>query len=277
MSGATAAVSTARDYYNSADADTFYSSIWGGEDIHIGLYNSATDSIFDASRRTVAHIASSIQGLNSSQHVLDIGSGYAGAARYLAGKYKCQVTALNLSEVENARARALNQEQGLSDRIQVIDGSFEKLPFPDAHFDVVWSQDAILHSGSRAEVIAEVARVLRPGGQFVFTDPMQSDDCPGGVLQPILDRIHLSSLASPSFYRQQAKQHGLTELGFEPLTQQLIMHYSRVLQETERRAEQLKGKIDDQYLENMKAGLKRWVDGGERGYLTWGVFRFRKA
>ena len=30
-------VQTARDYYNSDDAETFYSTVWGGEDIHIGL------------------------------------------------------------------------------------------------------------------------------------------------------------------------------------------------------------------------------------------------
>jgi hypothetical protein len=34
----TAATQTARDYYNSADADTFYFQVWGGEDIHVGLY-----------------------------------------------------------------------------------------------------------------------------------------------------------------------------------------------------------------------------------------------
>ena len=34
---------TARGYYNSDDADGFYSTIWGGEDIHIGLYESKED------------------------------------------------------------------------------------------------------------------------------------------------------------------------------------------------------------------------------------------
>ncbi len=277
MSQASGATRTARDYYNSADADTFYSSIWGGEDIHIGLYEAEADSIFDASRRTVAHVAASVEGLSASSRVLDIGSGYAGAARYLANTFGCQVTALNLSAVENQRARALNEEQGLSQHIQVVEGSFEDLPFADASFDVVWSQDAILHSGDRAAVVREVARVLVPGGQFVFTDPMQADDCPDGVLQPILDRIHLSSLGSPAFYREEAAKHGLAEVGFEPLTPQLVTHYGRVLQETERHAEQLSHKVDEQYIERMKSGLQRWVEGGERGYLSWGIFRFRKA
>lgn len=277
MSQSSGAVNTARDYYNSEDADSFYSSVWGGEDIHIGLYESGEDAIFDASRRTVAHMAEQVEGLDAKSRVLDIGSGYGGAARYLAKTYRCHVTALNLAEVENQRARKLNQQQGLAEKIDVIDGSFEKLPFPDASFDVVWSQDAILHSGNRNAVVQEVARVLRPGGQFIFTDPMQSDTCPAGVLQPILDRIHLQSLGSPKFYREAAKASGLVEVGFEELTRQLSMHYGRVLQETVKRAAQLEGKIAPEYIERMKAGLQRWVDGGERGYLSWGIFRFRKA
>ncbi len=51
-----AAIALARDYYDSADADDFYRTIWGGEDIHIGLYDRGPD-IRKASRRTVDHMA----------------------------------------------------------------------------------------------------------------------------------------------------------------------------------------------------------------------------
>lgn len=272
-----AAVQTARDYYDSDDADQFYSSIWGGEDIHIGLYESPDDSIFDASRRMVAHIASGIDVLDRDAGVLDIGSGYGGAARFLAGTYGCSVRALNLSEVENRRARRMNAEQGLEELVEVIEGSFEELPFPSESFDVVWSQDAILHSGNRDRVIAEVARVLRSGGVFTFTDPMQADHCPDGVLQPILDRIHLESLGSPRLYRETAALLGLQDLGYEPLTPHLVTHYARVLEETERRSRALGSQVSADYIERMKAGLQHWIDGGKRGYLAWGVFRFRKA
>ena len=270
------AVATARDYYNSDDADRFYAIIWGGEDIHIGLYESGEDPITEASHRTVEKLADMLGPVSSQTRVLDIGSGYGGGARYLADRFGCHVTALNLSEVENARARQLNAERGLAERIDVIDGSFESIPAADASFDVVWSQDAILHSGQRERVLGEVARVLKRGGVFVFTDPMQPDDCPEGVLDPILARIHLQSLGSPGFYREVGARAGLTEEQFVPLTRQLVMHYSRVLQETERRAADLEGKVAPDYIARMKKGLRHWVDGGERGHLVWGIFRFRK-
>lgn len=270
------AVETARSYYNSDDADNFYFHVWGGEDIHIGLYESSQDSIAKASHRTVQRIAAQIAWLGPQSRVLDVGAGYGGAARHLAKTYGCRVTALNLSEKENERNREMNCEQDLDTLIDVVDGSFESIPADSTSFDLVWSQDAILHSGERDRVIGEIARVLRPGGDLVFTDPMQSDDCPKGVLQPVLDRIHLDSLGSIGFYRQAAASHGLREVGVIEMTANLVTHYGRVGEELERNRDTLKGKVSDAYIERMLTGLGHWVDAGGKGYLSWGIMHFRK-
>jgi SAM-dependent methyltransferase len=267
-------VNTARDYYNSRDADSFYHSIWGGEDIHVGLYEHPDEDIATASRRTVERIAGK-PALGPQNRVLDIGSGYGGAARYLAKLYGCRVSCLNLSEVENQRNRALNAEQGLSDLIEVVDGSFEDLPFEDNHFDVVWSQDAMLHSGDRIRVLQEVGRVLKPRGEFVFTDPMASDTCAKSALRPILDRLHLESMGSPEFYRRELNRLGMRSIEFEDHTSQLATHYGRVLAETERREAEISQNVSSDYLAPMKVGLRHWIDGGNAGNLTWGIFHIR--
>nr|WP_205543959.1 methyltransferase domain-containing protein [Rubrobacter indicoceani] len=277
------AQATARDYYDSPDADGFYATIRGGEDIHVGLYRTPDESIARASRRTVERMAGRLaepgvgERIRKGVRVLDIGSGYGGAARYLAGEHGCEVVCLDLSAVENDRNRRLTEKVGLSEKIEVLEGNFEEVPAEDEAFDVVWSQDAILHSGDRGRVFGEVARVLRPGGQFVFTDPMKADGCPDEVLQPILDRIHLDSLGSPGFYRQTAREVGLEEVAFEDHTAQLTRHYARVLQESESREEELAGVCGEEYVSRMKAGLQHWVDGGERGRLAWGIFHFRRG
>ena len=200
-----------------------------------------------------------------------------GAARRLVERFGCRVICVNLSEAENSRNRQLNREQGVDDRIEVIDGSFEDLPVDSDSVDAVWSQDAILHAGNRRRVLQEVDRVLRDGGQFVFTDPMQSDDCPDGVLDPILARIHLSDLGSPQFYRGVAKDLGWSDLGFEDHTNQLTNHYSRVLAITEERTEELSKVISEDYLKRMKQGLRHWIEGGRVGHLAWGIFSFAKS
>lgn len=264
-------VQTARDYYNSADADNFYATIWGGEDIHVGLYQSSTENIADASRRTVETMANAVK-LTPDTRVLDMGAGFGGAARYLAKTYGSPVVCLNLSEVENERNRALTAEQGLSDLVEVVDGSFEDMPFEDNSFDVIWSQDAFLHSGDRARVLEEAARVLRPGGQIIFTDPMAADGAPIEAVRPVLSRIRLDSMASPGFYRRELARLGFTSVEFREETAQLAQHYQRVFEETEARADDLQGKVSDDYVTGMKAGLKVWVDGGRAGNLTWGIF-----
>jgi sarcosine/dimethylglycine N-methyltransferase len=58
-----AVVETARTYYNSDDADNFYFHVWGGEDIHIGIYDTPDEAIADASRRTVERMAALVPGL----------------------------------------------------------------------------------------------------------------------------------------------------------------------------------------------------------------------
>lgn len=72
----------------------------------------------------------------------------------------------------------------------------------------------MLHSGNRGRLLAEVAPVLLAGGDFIFTDLMQADDCPEGVLQPILERLLLEDMASPGFYRGIAARSALREIAY---------------------------------------------------------------
>ena len=213
------------------------------------------------------------RSITAETRILDMGAGYGGAARTLAKKFGCKVTCLNLSEVENERNREKNREQGLEDLVDVVDGSFESMPIQDNSYDLVWSQDAFLHSGERGQVVSEIARVLVPGGRVVFTDPMADDNADVSALSPILARLHLDSLGSPGFYREEFAKHGLGDFSFDDHTHQLTTHYGRVLAELERAEPAFKGKISDEYITNMKTGLQNWVNGGKSGQLSWGIFR----
>lgn len=269
-------VEVTRTYYNSDDADRFYYTVWGGEDIHVGIYLEPEESIFDASRRTVERMASKLGRIGPGLRILDLGAGYGGAARFLAGKFGCHVTCLNLSEVQNQRNRDMNREQGLTENIEVLDGSFEEIPSPDDSFDVVWSQDAILHSGDRPKVLREVNRVLKKGGLFIFTDPMQRDGVDTQELRPVLDRIHLDTMGSIPFYRRELASLGYQEIEVEELTEQLVNHYSSVRRQIESREEDLRKVCSSEYLERMKQGLGHWIDAGSAGRLQWGILLFRK-
>lgn len=268
-------VEITKEYYNSQDADEFYHTVWGGEDIHIGIYDGS-NTIKEASRETVVQMAEEINHITDIDRLLDLGAGYGGAARYLADRFGCHVDCLNLSTTENQRNVEKNRKQGLDHLINVIEGNFEDLPFEDAKYDVVWSQDAMLHSNQKYKVFEEASRVLKPGGIFIFTDPMQADDCPDGVLDAVLKRIHLEEMGSMAKYRGFADQLGLMEMRTIDMPEQLVNHYSNVLKGLQTHYDKVIENVSKEYADNMQQGLKHWVDAGNQGYLNWGIMKFKK-
>lgn len=266
----------AEQYYDSRDADRFYHAIWGGEDIHIGLYEGPADAIADASRRTVAHMIARLSDIGDDARVLDLGAGYGGAARQIVAARGWTVDCVNISETQNERNRVLNAEAGAEGSIRVLHGSFDSPPVVGGVYDVVWSQDAFLHGEDRAKIIQAAATALKPGGRLIFTDPMAKADAPADALQPIFDRIHLSSLGTIEFYRKAADEAGLDEVGVEEMADMLGKHYARVREELTQRRDSLADVVSTDYVDRMIAGLGHWVDGAEKGWLTWGVLDFKK-
>jgi 2-polyprenyl-6-hydroxyphenyl methylase/3-demethylubiquinone-9 3-methyltransferase len=97
--------------------------------------------------------------------VLDIGCGGGFITEELAA-LGCQVTGIDPSVVSVAAARAHAAERGL--RIEYRAGAGEDLPVPDASFSVACCCDVLEHVRDVDRVISEAARVLQPGGLFLF-------------------------------------------------------------------------------------------------------------
>ena len=215
--------------------------------------------------------------LNTNSKLLDLGSGYGGAARYLAKNFGFQVTCLNLSKTQNERNRDLNKKYGLDNLIAVVEGNFEDIPFPEDSFDIVWSQDAIVHSANRELVVQEAVRVLNDSGEFIFTDLMQTNDCPKSILKPVLDRIQLDSLGSFGFYVEQGRKFGVKKTEVQDLSEHLTTHYQRVMEETQDRYVEMVEACGKEYIDKMIQGLKHWVEAGKNDYLSWGIVHMNKS
>ncbi|KAL8800934.1 MAG: hypothetical protein Q9182_004816 [Xanthomendoza sp. 2 TL-2023] len=275
---------TAKDYYDDASTDRFYTLLWGGQDIHAGIYSSTND-ITAASIATVAKMADTViqSGitLDSKTRILDLGAGYGGAARYLAKKYECEVVCLNLSGVQNDRNRELNRQEGLVDKIQVFEGVFEEVPAGVGEdFDVVWSQDSFLHSPNRAQIVSEIARLLRKDveGRVVFTDIMASADAwkkQPELMGQMMERLHLSSLATVEFYQAAFKGKRFRKLGYWDGVEHFGTHYRRLGEELEKRKEDLLVQgVDEKVMERHTGGMKKWVEAKEMGCVQWGIMCF---
>lgn len=271
----------AKDYYNSDDADNFYFRIWGGTDIHVGVYASETEAIFPAGRRAVSELASLIPfKLDASKRVLDVGAGFGGASRWLAATFGCHVISFNFSEKQNARNEQLIKEEGLQDRCTVMFGNFERLPFEDGSIDVVWSMDALLHSDQRQQVISECGRVLRKGGCLVFSDLMQvSPQVDRERILPLLARIHLTSFGSPALYEEAARASRLSLLEFRNMPEHMRIHYSRVREELEGASCRLVAErtVHQEFIDAMCKGLVLWSNAARDGLMTWGFMAFQKG
>ena len=97
-----------QNYYDTDDTDLFYQKVSGGEHVHIGLFEREDEPLEIAKKRTVESMASLVK-ISSNSRVLDLGSGYGGAARFLVKKYGCHVTCLNISTKQNIENQKRNQ------------------------------------------------------------------------------------------------------------------------------------------------------------------------
>ncbi len=97
--------------------------------------------------------------------VLDIGCGGGFTSEFIAQK-GATVSGIDLSDVSIETAKTHAIESGLT--IDYRSGNAENLPYEDNSFDVVCCVDVLEHLGDVARAIAEVKRVLKPGGTFLF-------------------------------------------------------------------------------------------------------------
>ena len=97
--------------------------------------------------------------------VLDVGCG-GGLLSEAFAAMGCEVTGVDRSAPTLASARAHAVQSGRS--IRYLDGSAESLPSDAQAFDVVVCCDVLEHVDSPDVVIGEIARVLKPGGAFLF-------------------------------------------------------------------------------------------------------------
>lgn len=105
----------------------------------------------------------------ASDHLLDIGCGIGGPARWIAAKYGCHVTGVDLTTEFCEAARELNGLCGLVDRVQILHGSALALPVPDASFDHAYSQAVLMNISDKLGFLREAFRVLRPGGLLALS------------------------------------------------------------------------------------------------------------
>lgn len=120
-----------------------------------------------------SHEIPGLLGLAPNHSVLEIGCGSGSYALYVAQTAHCSVLGLDLNAEGVRNANSLAPKQGLSAQAQFQQCDVSQpLPFADASFDAVYSNDVLCHIPGRLAVLRELHRVLKPGGSLLFSDAL---------------------------------------------------------------------------------------------------------
>jgi SAM-dependent methyltransferase len=158
----------------------------------------------------------------ATDHLLDIGSGIGGPARYVAARFGARVTGIDLTAAFCEAARHLTKVVGPADRVTFERGNALAMPFADSSFDGAYSMNVSMNIADKAALYAEIRRVLRPGGWLVLSELAQG---PGGAPDypaPWALTAESSFLATPSATRAGLEAAGFTVSAMHETTEQAL-------------------------------------------------------
>ena len=149
-------VSEVVSIYSGAQGDLF--QLMFGQQIHVGGMKASIDL---ADR---AGIAAGMKGV-------DLCCCNGADMRFLVRfRNVASMVGVDVTEAIVERGRRLTHEEGLDDKVQFILADACKSGLPSASADFIWSEDAWCYVPDKAKLIAEAARIVRPGGVIAFTD-----------------------------------------------------------------------------------------------------------
>ena len=127
------------------------------------------DELHPLGREATANLAS-LLNIQPTSHVLDVGSGIGGPSRYLASRFGCHVTGLDLVEEYCRVGDSLAKRVKLDNLLTYRQGDATQMTFEDATFDVVWTQHASMNIPDKKRLYSEMHRVLKPGGKLAVNE-----------------------------------------------------------------------------------------------------------
>lgn len=167
------------------------------------------DELHIGGRQATIDLASQLE-ITPDMHILDVGCGLGGAARFFAETRGCSVTGIDLTADYIRAAETLTRWVRLSHRVSFRHGSALALPFAPATFDGAYMMHVGMNVADKPRLFAEVRRVLRTGGVFAIYDVMLVG---GGQLTfplPCAATPETSFVVNTEEYRR-----GLEAAGFE--------------------------------------------------------------
>ena len=148
--------------------------------------------------------------LSPDHHVIDVGCGLGGPARFAASRFGCQMSGIDLTDEFIDTGRELSRWVGLDDRIALHQGSALSMPFDDGAFNAGYMLHVGMNIDAKKELFSEVHRVLQPGSMFGVYDVMQTGEGDLTFPVPWATTEATSAVAAPEHYKAHLESAGFT-------------------------------------------------------------------
>ena len=145
-----------------------------------------------------------------SDHLLDIGSGIGGPARYFANRFGCLITGIDLTPEYCDVARHLTGLLHLEDKVTFEVGNALHMPFADSHFDGAYSMNVSMNIAQKDDLYREIYRVLKPNGWLMLSEIAKGEGGDVDYPTPWASSAATSFLSTP-----EETERGLQEAGFD--------------------------------------------------------------
>ena len=164
--------------------------------------------------------------LAAGMHVLDVGCGLGGPARFFTETHRCRVTGIDLSEEFVQVANELTRRCGLADLATFRHGSALDLPFDTAAFDAATLIHVGMNISDKAKLFDNVRRVLKPGAPFGVYEAMRVGEGDLPYPMPWAQTSETSFVETPETYRRLLSAAGFT-IESEENRRDLVLNVAR--------------------------------------------------
>lgn len=159
-----------------------------------------------------------VAGIDATKRVLDVGSGIGGTSRCLAWEFGCRVTGIDLMDEYCRSAAMLTDLMGFSKRVDYCQGDATNLPFPDASFDIVWTEHAAMNIPDKPKLYREIYRVFKWSGTLAIYDILAGPSGPVLFPVPWARTPESSFLVTPEELRNLLEEAGFNIMAWSDTT-----------------------------------------------------------
>jgi sarcosine/dimethylglycine N-methyltransferase len=278
-------MTTTGQSFTEQDVETFfdqttqtYLSFWDSEGVlHTGYFNGEDDEDYRAAADRTSEVLATESGIDASSYVLDVGCGCGPFLIYLAQRFGCRGEGLDLSiERINFARKQLTGDRAELD-ITFTHGSATAMPYEDATFSHVVSQDSLCLIPDKPRTHSEVFRVLQPGGVFAFSDFLQpKTDISERGRKHVYDRVRWNSGFSFVGYQQALEQAGFEMVHARNLEPQIRQTYRVIGKSATERAATTEDPAARDWMLAFAESCGEIELAIDRGEFGWGIFVARK-